>query len=192
MFADLLLRLLNGVCPLSDEQIEQLEQHYQLLIRWNRVLNLTTVRKPEEIVTRHYCESLFLGTHLPSGSFALADIGSGAGFPGIPVAILRPECSITLIESHQRKAVFLKESGRMSSNVRVLARRAEDVAERFNWAVSRAVKYSEIRAVLTKLAGSVALLAGEAELPGINWHSRIPVPWGERRFLYMGVVSRET
>ena len=104
-----------------------LEAHYRLLLLWNRTLNLSAITGLEEAVERHYCESLFLGAHLPPGSLAIVDIGSGAGFPGLPVAVLRPECSVTLIESHQRKAVFLREASRGLPGVRVVAKRAEDV-----------------------------------------------------------------
>jgi 16S rRNA (guanine527-N7)-methyltransferase len=100
MFADLLRQRLAGIVELSPGQVEALEAHYRLLLRWNRTLNLTSIRKIEEAVERHYCESLFLGTHLPQDLLRIADIGSGAGFPGFPVAVLRPDCSVTLIESH--------------------------------------------------------------------------------------------
>src|ERR1039457_4221428 len=144
MFADVLRQRLAGVVELSPGQMEALGAHYQLLLRWNRTLNLTSIKKMEEAVERHYCESLFLGTHLPQGPLRIADIGSGAGFPGFPVAVLRPDCSVTLIESHHRKAVFLREASRKLPNVRVLARRAEGVDEQFDWTISRAVNYEDL------------------------------------------------
>jgi 16S rRNA (guanine527-N7)-methyltransferase len=189
MFADLLSERLAGVVELSPGQAEALESHYQLLLRWNRTLNLTSIKKMEEAVERHYCESLFLGTHLPQGPLRIADIGSGAGFPGFPVAVLRPDCSITLIESHQRKAVFLREASRKVANVRVLARRAEDVEEPFDRAISRAVGYKDLASFLQNLAPSVDLLTGgEAPPDGIGfvWQPPIPVPWGGQRFLRTG------
>src|ERR1035437_11159232 len=112
MFADLLRQRLVGVVELSPGQVEALEAHYQLLLRWNRTLNLSSIKRMEEAVERHYCEALFLGTHLPQGGLRSADVGAGAGFPGFPVAVLRPDCSVTLIESHQRKAVFLRDARR--------------------------------------------------------------------------------
>jgi 16S rRNA (guanine527-N7)-methyltransferase len=169
--------------------VEALGALYQLLLRWNRTLNLTSIKRMEEAVERHYCESLFLGTHLPQGPLRIADIGSGAGFPGFPVAVLRPDCSVTLIESHQRKAVFLREASRKLPNVRVLARRAEDVGEQFDWAISRAVSYEDLASFLKKLAASVDLLTGgEAPPDGIGfvWQPPIPVPWGTQRFLRIG------
>jgi 16S rRNA (guanine527-N7)-methyltransferase len=189
MFADLLRQRLAGVVELSPWQVEALEAHYQLLLRWNRTLNLTSIKRMEEAVERHYCESLFLGTHLPQGRLRIADIGSGAGFPGFPVAVLRPDCSVTLIESHQRKAVFLREASRNLPNVRVLASRAEDVKDQFDWAISRAVSYADLASFLKNLAPNVDLLTGGEPSPdriGFVWQLQIPVPWGGQRFLRIG------
>ena len=189
MFADLLRERLAGVVELSPGQVEALESHYQLLLRWNRAVNLTSIKGMEEAVERHYCESLFLGAHLPQGPLRIADIGSGAGFPGFPVAVLRPDCSVSLIESHQRKAVFLREASRNLPNVRVLARRAEDVKEQFDWAISRAVSYRDLASFLKNLAPSVDLLTG-GEVPpdgiGFVWQAPITVPWSRQRFLRLG------
>ena len=189
MFADALRQRLAVVVELSPGQMEALGAHYQLLLRWNRTLNLTSIKKMEEAVERHYCESLFLGTHLPQGPLRIADIGSGAGFPGFPVAVLRPDCSVTLIESHQRKAVFLREASRNLPNVRVLAKRAEDVKEQFDWAISRAVSYKDLASFLKNLAPSVDLLTG-GEVPpdgiGFVWQAPITVPWSRQRFLRLG------
>ena len=192
MFLELLRERLVGICKLTRQQEEQLRAHYELLVRWNQKLNLTAVRDESEIVERHYCESIFLATHLPGRALRVADIGSGAGFPGIPVAILRPDCEITLIESHQRKAVFLRESTRQMLNVRVLAKRTEQVEERFDSVVSRAVSLGDIAKDLQRLAPFAALLTGDmdaADLPGFDWRPRFQLPWGQRRFLF---VSRET
>ena len=189
MFADVLRERLAGVVEVSPRQVEALEAHYQLLLRWNRTLNLTSIKRMEDAVERHYCESLFLGTHLPQGCLRIADIGSGAGFPGFPVAVLRPDCSVTLIESHQRKGVFLREASRNLPNVHVLARRAEDVNEQFDWAISRAVSYKDLASFLKNLAPNAGLLTGgEAPPDGIGfvWQTPIIMPWGEQRFLRMG------
>jgi 16S rRNA (guanine527-N7)-methyltransferase len=105
VFAELLRAKVSGIVRLTDQQIEILEAHYQLLVRWNRVLNLTSVRSMEEAIERHYGESLFLAVHLPDEPLRVVDVGSGAGFPGIPVGVMRPDCSVTLIEAHARKAV---------------------------------------------------------------------------------------
>jgi 16S rRNA (guanine527-N7)-methyltransferase len=189
MFAEVLRSKLAGICQLSESQIEGLTSHYELLTRWNKVLSLTSVRTLEEAVERHYCESIFAACHLPKGPVSVADVGSGAGFPGIPIAIVRHDCSVALIESHQRKAAFLKEVSRGLGNVRVLAKRAEDVLETFDWVVSRAVRYSDIAGVLMRLGRSTELLTGEvqaSELPGFEWRQTIRLPWGERRYLWIG------
>lgn len=186
MFAEVLTAKMAGICELTPGQVSQLAKHYRLLMRWNRTLNLTSIREEEEVVERHYCESLFLAAHLPRGEFSIADVGSGAGFPGFPVAVARPECEVTLIESHQRKAVFLRESSRENPNVRVTAKRAEAVDDRYAWAISRAVNPAGIRRVLERLAGNRAVLAGEEALSG---YERVQLPWGRARFLY---VSRGT
>lgn len=196
MFADLLVQRLSGTCTLTAEQVERLERHYELLVKWNKVLNLTSIRRLEETVERHYCESLFLAAHVPVGPVRIADVGSGAGFPGTPLAIVRRDCAVTLIEAHQRKAVFLRESTRDLENVRVLAVRAEQVEENFDVVVSRAVNAGEFGAAVAGLAPKMMLLAG-AELggvvPGIVWEDQIPLPWGRSRFLWIGgKVSRET
>ena len=189
MFAELLRARLAGICELSEAQIERLGVHYELLTRWNKVLSLTSVRTLEDAVERHYCESVFAALHLPEGAGSVADIGSGAGFPGIPIAVVRHDCSVALIESHQRKAAFLKEAARELGNVRVIAKRAEDVAERFDWVVSRAVRYSDIAGALKKLGRNAELLTGEvraADLDGFEWREPIRLPWGERRQLWIG------
>lgn len=184
--------LLESWFKLEPRQWEMLEEHYRLLCRWNKVLNLTRIEKPEEAAERHYGESLFLATHLPPGAWTVADVGSGPGFPGLPLAIVRPECSVTLIESHQRKAVFLREASRGLANTTVVAKRVEQIATSFDWLVSRAVSYQDLRACLPKLARNAALLTGAEEPPdtlGLAWNSPIPLPWGKQRFLR---VSRGT
>jgi 16S rRNA G527 N7-methylase RsmG len=98
---------------------------------------------------------------------------------------VRPECSVTLIESHQRKAVFLREVSRGLANVRVLAARAESVAERFDWVISRAVSYADLTKPVGRFGGRVALLTGAEEPPaawGLAWDV-VPVPGGKQRFL---------
>jgi len=197
VFADLLRSRLASLRKLPDEQVGQLGRHYDLLVQWNKVLNLTAIRTLEEAMERHYCESIFAANFLPEGRMSIADLGSGAGFPGIPIAIVRPECSVTLIESHQRKAVFLREAARDLPNVRIIGERAEDVSERFDWVVSRAVKYLDIVEDLKKLGKSVELLTGEVhvtDLPGFDWQAPVRLPWGEHRLLWIARegVSRET
>ncbi|HZT33283.1 MAG TPA: 16S rRNA (guanine(527)-N(7))-methyltransferase RsmG [Bryobacteraceae bacterium] len=176
--------------------MELLEGHYQALCRWNRVLNLTALRDEQEVVERHYGESLFLGMHLPDEAISVVDVGSGAGFPGFPVSVARPNAAVTLVEAHQRKAVFLREAARNVANVRVLALRAELLEGGFDWVISRAVKYEEVRPVASRVGERVALLVGDVgmeELAGFEWQPPIRLPWGEQRFLLLGRnVSRGT
>jgi 16S rRNA (guanine527-N7)-methyltransferase len=188
VFAELLRQRIDSSVVLNNSQLNQLESHYHLLCRWNRVLNLTSIDDEELVVERHYCESIFLANHIPPGGLRIADLGSGAGFPGIPLAIVRPDCAVTLVESHQRKSVFLREATRGLKNVKVLARRADQISEEFDWTVSRAVQFGEIDAVAVRLASRVAILAGK-NLPPENrftWNTRIQLPWGRQRFLWIG------
>ena len=182
MFRDLLVREFSPYGRLRASQLDQLEEHYGLLRTWNQKLNLTRIQSVEDAVRLHYCESLFLARELPAGSLRIADIGSGGGFPGIPIAVFRPECMVTLIESHQRKGVFLREASRRLVNVTVVASRAESAPDGFDWAVSRGV--SPARVILAKPARNLALLAAAgisaAAGPGCSVQK---LPWGERRVI---------
>jgi 16S rRNA (guanine527-N7)-methyltransferase len=196
-FSTILTRSFAPFHPLSPEMTSELLGHYELLGRWNKTLNLTSIAGLEETVLRHYCESLFVGIHLPTKPVSVLDLGSGAGFPGIPMAILRPDCRFTLAESHQRKAVFLREATRHLSNVRVAACRAEKVEGSFDWVVSRAVKWPDVLKVADPGAGirpvrTIALLLGQEDAaevvvqPMFSWRPTIPLPWGHRRVLVLG------
>jgi 16S rRNA (guanine(527)-N(7))-methyltransferase RsmG len=186
--------LLNWA-KLSPQQIERLYEHYVLLERWNKRINLTSVEAGEQMVIRHYCESLFFGARLPADIRSLADIGSGAGFPGVPIAILRPTCEVALVESHQRKAVFLKEASRSLSNVSVFSQRAEDLSTKFDWIVARAVRPMEIVALVPQLALKIGLMLGEEHFlelqtaKHIAWSEPIRLPWGDRRICVFGSCS---
>src|SRR5215469_3106579 len=161
MFRELLRQKLIGVASLTTRELDLLEQHYQLLVRWNRILNLTSIEDLDEVVERHYCESVFLSVRLPHLPLRVADLGSGAGFPGFPLAVLRPDCSVALVEGHRRKAVFLREATRQLPNVRVLSLRFEDLIEPpFDRAVCRAVSYQDLKPALKKLGYAADLLTG--------------------------------
>jgi len=144
-------------------------EHYRLLVAWNQRLNLTRVIAEPDAVRKHYAESVALARSLPDGIVTVADIGSGPGFPGVPIAIVRPEMQVTLVESHQRKAVFLREATADLSNCRVLAVRAEDLAERFDVLVSRAVTPAEIAALVPRLAPQAWMLMSADDL-GSTWN----------------------
>ena len=170
---------------LTPLQLDLLEKHFQLLLTWNQRLNLTRITKLEDAAQFHYCESLFLGLKLPAGPLRVADLGSGPGFPGIPIAILRPDLHMTLVESNQRKAVFLREAARELPNVDILAVRIEDCRERFDWVVARAVTPKEV--LYSGLAHNFALLLSPQDAPAGAQLSK--VPWGRDR---AASVSRET
>jgi 16S rRNA (guanine527-N7)-methyltransferase len=189
MFKKLLAEEFAPYGALSSGQLDQLEAHYIALSRWNERLNLTRIRNLSESVQFHYCESLFLGRFLPQGSHRVVDIGSGGGFPGIPMAILRPECEVLLVESHQRKAVFLREATRELKNVTVAAQRAEEIEGDFDWLVSRAVSPSDV--LRLNLSRNIALLIGEEDASELEGE-REPVPWGNHRVLFHVKQPNET
>ena len=112
---------------LSTEALVKLSAYYSLLTRWNDRLHLVAPCSPEEFATRHLLESLMLLKHLPQEA-KIADIGSGAGLPIIPCLIVRPDLHATLIESSQKKSVFLREALKSANlNAMVIARLFEDV-----------------------------------------------------------------
>jgi 16S rRNA (guanine(527)-N(7))-methyltransferase RsmG len=169
---------------LSAGQLEDLQRHYDLLIHWNQRLNLTRITSLDEIVRFHFCESLFLADLLPTGDLRIADIGSGAGFPGIPIAVARRHFCVSLIESHQRKAVFLREVARGLPNVDVVAARAEDVCEKFDWIVTRAVDPAELASL--NLAPNAAVLMSADDIRKIPTPFQItPIPGSTNRIVAM-------
>src|ERR1043166_6985841 len=93
----------------NEQQVEQIQQYTRLLLVWNDKLNLTAIRDPLEILYRHFCESMYGAAALPVEKCRLADVGSGAGFPGLPLKIVRPDLDVFLIESNVKKATFLAE-----------------------------------------------------------------------------------
>jgi 16S rRNA (guanine527-N7)-methyltransferase len=120
----------------------QLSDYLDLLLKWNARTNLTAIRDPEEIVRRHFGESLFAAQHLHPAATTLLDLGSGAGFPGLPIALLRPEIAITLAESQNKKATFLREAVRtLGLKTEIWPARAETMPEsrQFHTVTLRAV-----------------------------------------------------
>src|SRR5271170_3126300 len=112
----------------SDQQIVYIQQYMTLLLTWNEKINLTAIRDPLEILYRHFCESMFAAVSVPLHFGRLADIGSGPGFPGLPLKILRPELELFLVESNLKKGTFLAEVIRALelTSTRVLINRYED------------------------------------------------------------------
>jgi 16S rRNA (guanine527-N7)-methyltransferase len=160
--ADLLAPYL-GEFPAPASLVPQLSAYLDLLLKWNARTNLTAIREPEAIVQRHFGESVFAGVQLASRVSAQAsvlDLGSGAGFPGLPIQLLLPELRVTLAESQNKKASFLREAVRTLglANAEVWAGRAEEMA------AGRSYEVVTLRAVDNMPA---ALAAAEARLqPG--------------------------
>src|SRR5881275_2887369 len=101
--------LLEFKIPSFDDQVLQIQQYIRILLVWNEKVNLTAIRDPLEILYRHFCESMFAAVAVPLVAGRLADVGSGGGFPGLPLRIFRPELQVLLIESNIKKATFLAE-----------------------------------------------------------------------------------
>ncbi len=173
--ADRITALLQPFVPdVPPELVSQLQTYLELLLRWNARINLTAVRDPEQIVTRHFGESLFAARVLRDAgaltlNTTLADLGSGAGFPGIPIKLFAPEVQLILIESQSKKATFLRELVRelAMSHIVVHHGRAENWNGHANIVTLRAVeKFSAVlphAAALVEPGGSLALLIGEAQ-----------------------------
>ena len=156
---------------LSPAQLRQLSDYLDLLVRWSAKTNLTSVREPEAIVTRHFGESLFLACMVSGEEARTAiDLGSGAGFPGIPLKIYSPHLAVTLIESQNKKATFLNEVIRKVTltNINVFPGRAEQSELTADLVTLRAVeKFEEAVGVAVKLlnpGGCLALLIAAGQV----------------------------
>lgn len=192
--------LLRPFIQLPQQQLEQTLTYFNLLQQWNARMNLTAVRRPEYIVIRHFGESFFAARHmLDSGSAKTAtDLGSGAGFPGLPLAMLAPEVQVTLIESQGKKAAFLNEVVRALrlNNVTVFKDRAENYPRTADLVTMRAVekfgKAAELASHLVAPGGRLALMIGQSQLSeaqvlkDLLWQTPIPLPGGESRILLVG------
>jgi 16S rRNA (guanine527-N7)-methyltransferase len=172
----------------------QLSGYLDLLMKWNGRTNLTAVREPEEIVRRHFGESLFAARHLGPEVVTLLDLGSGAGFPGLPVALFRPEIRVTLAESQNKKATFLREVVRTLglANVDVWAQRAEamPLERQFHTVTLRAVDNmaAALAAAEPRAAHQLLLLTIAIDSPALSafpCQTRIPIPESESRILLL-------
>ena len=191
-----------STAPLSPLQLKNISMYIDLLLRWNAGMNLTGVRQPEQIVTRHFGESLFAARHLfpiASGSPRLIDVGSGAGFPGLPIKIWAPQIHLELIESNQKKATFLREAVRTLAltNVNVFSSRAEDFTSTAEVVTLRAVeRFAQILPIAARLVapkGCLALLIGKPQVdpardlsPTLLWDAPIQIPLATSTVLFIG------
>jgi 16S rRNA (guanine527-N7)-methyltransferase len=162
-----------GQTPLDDETASRFESYLSLFIRWNERLNLSAVRDEDGIISRHLTESIIVANALPRGIATLLDFGSGAGLPGIPIALCRPETAVTLAESQGKKAAFLQEAVRvLGLKARVLAQRAETIEESFDCVILRAVdKMPKAVADATRLVapeGWMALMTTASDLEDLE------------------------
>ena len=179
---------------LRTAQISSLSRHYDLLQRWNGHMNLTSIRTPQDIVERHFGEALCLAKVIGEAR-NLVDVGSGAGFPGLPFAVARPDVEVTLVESVSKKATFLKEVSRTLGNVSVYHGRVEDLQERFEWSTARAVALSDALPHLLRISAQLGLLVSREEVGRLEqdrrvvWEGSVSVPWSEQRVILIGRAS---
>lgn len=192
-FEDLLGPVLSSLTiKLSAQQANLLSCHYRMLMQWNQKMNLSAIRDPEQVVRRHFGESLFLAKSLSEAAGTLVDVGSGAGFPGVPVAVYRPNLHVTLVESIAKKATFLREATRALPNVRVLNARAETLEKHFDWVAMRAVAPAPLLSRLAELAPNLALLVTHQAVAQLQhaakiaWQQPQPLPWSQARVLLIG------
>ena len=177
---------------IPDGIVAQLSVYLDLLLKWNARTNLTAIREPEQIVQRHFGESLFTSRHLDPQTRTLLDLGSGAGFPGLPIALLHPEISVTLAESQNKKAAFLREAVRTLDlpNVAVWANRAESLPmnRQFDTVTLRAVDNmpAALAAAIPLAAREVLILAGSQPdfPPDFALDPPIPIPGSNNSYLF--------
>jgi 16S rRNA (guanine527-N7)-methyltransferase len=194
-------RLLEPFIQLDEMRLAAISKYIDLLIRWNARINLTAIRTPEEIVQRHFGESLFAAKDILAREPAKTaiDLGSGAGFPGVPFALLAPEVEVTLIESNQKKSTFLKELIYTLGlkNVKVFVGRAESFPQSADLVMLRAVeKFGEVLPLALKLVfpgGRLALLIGTSQidlarslLADVQWQVPLAIPSSHSRVLLVG------
>jgi 16S rRNA (guanine527-N7)-methyltransferase len=197
--------ILRPFARLSPEQLDQTSIYLDLLLKWNARINLTAVRSPQEIVTRHFGESFFVASRLlpATESISVIDLGSGAGFPGLPLAMFAPSASVTLIESNTKKAAFLNEVIAMLKlkNVVALRQRGEDCSQTARLVTMRAVedfgRALPIALRLVEPAGRIALMIGAGQValaksivPEVVWAEPVPVPESHARVLLVSSSLR--
>lgn len=186
---------------LSDLQVTQVQNYLGILVFWNHKFNLTSIEDPQEIVCRHFGESFFCAKFMPAEKSRLADVGSGAGFPGLALKIVRPDTEVFLIEQDTRKAAFLNEVARTLHLKSVKALRTHyetldpDFGE-FDIVIARAIgnhktllKWASPR---ISPSGRVILLLGLEDatklmhLKDWDWSPPQPMPQSTKRVVLVG------
>lgn len=176
---------------------EQFSTYLALLLRWNARLNLTAIREPEQIIRRHFAECAFAAQHLPRDIGSLLDYGSGAGLPGIAIAICRPQIRVTLAEAQGKKAAFLREVVRTigtetavyDGRVEAMPRHPFDAVsmravERMELAIPIALRRVERYLVLFTTEGSAHTFKDLA--PGLSWWDSLLLPDTGQKILAIG------
>jgi 16S rRNA (guanine527-N7)-methyltransferase len=187
---------------LSAKQLTAVSAHLELLLKWNRNMNLTSLHSDDAIVSRHFGESLFSARKLRpliSPAASLVDLGSGAGFPGIPIKIWIPGLRVMLIEARQKKATFLNEVIRALrvDGIAVSNRRAEELETQADVVTLRAVeKFERVLPVAERLVrpgGKLVLLIGSQQtflasslLPRFAWQECHDIPLSSSRIVLIG------
>jgi len=189
-----------GIAP-SIDLIKGVRTYTELLLKWNRSVSLTTVTDTEQILRFHFGESLFSLSMLPVEKSRLADVGSGGGFPGIPLAMASPSLTVALIESNAKKYAFLNEVIRELDlrNVTAVHSRMEEIktpGQDFDIVTARALgKFDDLlRWAQKKLApgGRIALWLGIDGATSISshfgwkWRPPVPIPGSQRRYILIG------
>ena len=205
---DTIRRALSGFgVTVDDKQVVLIQRYMKTLGHWNEKLNLTAIRDPLEILHRHFCESMFAAAAVPIEVGRLADIGTGAGFPGIALKIFRPELELFLVESNIKKGTFLAEVLRELelSGARVLISRYEELGEELaplEFVCARAVgdygPFLRWAASAQLSASRLVLWVGGRDLDEIrssvewSWKEPISVPQSLRRYILVGEKRAET
>src|ERR1700746_1189873 len=186
---------------LNEHQVLQIQQYTKILWAWNEKVNLTAIRDPLEMLYRHFCESMFGATLLPVENCRLADVGSGGGFPGLPLKIMRPDLQLFLVESNVKKATFLAEVIRELglTDARVVVSRYEELAEEvapLDVICSRALgdfaNFLAWAASPSVSAKQMLLWLGGRDLeevraqPSWTWSEPVSIPKSLQRFLLTG------
>ena len=168
-YLDLQKALLNEGIDVSDNQLALFQQYSSLLISWNEKFNLTAITDEKQIIEKHFLDSLFLAKYINLDNKKVLDIGTGAGFPGIPLAIIFPNASFYLSDSNGKKITFLKEVVKQLNlnNVTIIQSRIEEMnkyRDQFDYVSARALKQLniliELAIPLCKINGSLIAYKG--------------------------------
>ena len=185
----------------TTEQIALIQRYVSLLLAWNEKINITAIRDPLEMLYRHFCESMYAAVAVPLQGGRIADVGSGGGFPGLALKIIRPELQVFLIESNVKKATFLAEVVRELALVdaRVLVSRYEELGEEItpvDFVCSRALgefeKFLNWAGSERVAASQVVLWTGGRDVEeikkirGWGWREPVSIPHSLQRFLLVG------